>query len=90
MIGVEDPNALDPQDQIANGDHHGVGAEQGQRVLPPVHTPVRVNAAGFVDQAVDPVKHRVGEGVFSGGDVIKVPSHRNDKGQINDQCQDQL
>ena len=27
----------------------------------------------FVDQAVDPVKHRVGEGVFSGGDVIKVP-----------------
>jgi hypothetical protein len=90
MVGVEDPNALDTQDQVANGDHHGVGADQCQCVLPPVHASVWVNADDFVDHVVDPVQYRVGEGVLPGGDVIKIAPYRNDKDQIKDPCQDQL
>ena len=67
------PDALLTEAALAQYGDHQVFLK-GDVYKRQVHTPVRVNAAGFVDQAVDPVKHRVGEGVFSGGDVIKVPS----------------
>ena len=89
-IGIEEGDALDAEHEVADGDHHRVGADQGHGVLLPVHTLAGVHPAQFIDHSVHPVKHRIGEGVFSRGDMIEIPPHRNDKDQIDDQCQNQL
>ena len=81
---------MDPQDQITDGDHHNVGANQGCCVLLPVHSPERVNSPNFINRSVHPIEYRVGKGVLSSGDMIEVPPRWDDKDQIDDQCQDQL
>ena len=89
-VGVEQRNTLNPQDQVADGHHDGVGPHQGQSILFPVHSLVGINTADFVDYAVDPVKHRVTERVFPCGDMIHIPPNRNDNDQKDDNCQRQL
>ena len=89
-VGIQKGNALDAENHIANSHHHRVGAQQGQGVLFPVHALLRVHAAQLVNDPVDPIHNGVGKGVFSCGDMIKIPPHWNNKDQINDACQDQL
>ena len=89
-VGIQKRNALDAENEVADGDHRRIGADKGQGVLFPVHPLARIDPAQFINRPVYPIKYGVGKGVFSCGDMIKIPSHRNDKDQINDQCQHQL
>ena len=89
-VGVEDPDALNAQDQVADGHHDRVGSHQSQSVLSPVHTLMGIHAADFVNDAVQTVKDRVGQCVVPCGDMIHIPSNRNDNDQKDDDCQRQL
>ena len=89
-IGIQKGDALEPENDVTNGHHHRVGSQQSQDVLFPVHPLAGLYSAQLVNQAVCPIEYRVGKGVFSCGDMVKIPPHRNDKDQIYDQCQNQL
>ena len=81
---------LNPENDIAYGDHHCVGTNKGLGVLFPVHTLVGIYPSQLINCPVYSIKYGVGKGVFSCGNMIHIPPHRNDKDQINDQCQNQL
>ena len=81
-IGIQEGETLNPENDVADGDHHSVGANQSHGVLFPVHTLVGIYPAQLINCPVYSIKYRVGKGVFSCGNMIKIPPHRNDKDQI--------
>ena len=78
-VGIQEWDVLDAQDDVADGHHHSVGAQQSQGVLFPVHALLGIHAPQFVNNSVDPIQYGVGKGVHSCGDMIKIPPHWNHK-----------
>ena len=89
-VGIQDGQALDPQDQITRQYHNPVRGQKRSRISLPAHSFPGIHTPDPVDQPIDAVKKRIGKGMFPGCDVVQIRSHRNDNNQKKKNCQYKL